>query len=91
MPRITVQLPSMLATLVGEDRISLEATTVAESLQALVELHPALRTRLFDERGALRRHVLCFHNEKNTRWLDSLDVAVADDDTIRIMQAVSGG
>ena len=91
MARITVQLPNLLAPIADADRIPLEANTVGGALQTLVELHPALRAHLFDESGSLRRHVLCFHNEKNTRWLDSLEVAVADDDTIRILQAVSGG
>ena len=73
MPRITVQLPSLLAPIVDTDRISIEASTVGGALQALVELHPTLRTHLFDESGSLRRHVLCFHNERNTRWLDALE------------------
>jgi molybdopterin converting factor small subunit len=35
--------------------------------------------------------VLCFHNRTNTRWLQSLDVPVAEGDTLTILQAVSGG
>ena len=40
---------------------------------------------------SLRQHVLCFHNETNTRWLDSMAVPLTDGDTITILQAVSGG
>jgi hypothetical protein len=39
----------------------------------------------------LRRHVLCFHNQENTRWFESLDRPVATGDVIMIIQAVSGG
>ena len=46
---------------------------------------------LFDETASLRPHVLCFHNETNTRWLDSMAVPLADGDTVTILQAVSGG
>lgn len=68
---------------------------------------PRLRPHLFNEAGELRRHVLCFHNGRNTRWLgcafreenavsrgdraDGWDTPVAEGDTILFMQAVSGG
>jgi molybdopterin converting factor small subunit len=92
MSRVTVELPSLLAPVVGgAASIPVEGGTLTEALAALVERHPALEVHLFDETGGLRRHVLCFHNDTNTRWLDSLDVPVADGDTITILQAVSGG
>jgi len=92
MSRVTVQLPSLLGPVVnGADSVGVEGGTVAEVLAALVAAHPALKVHLFDETGGFRRHVLCFHNDANTRWLDSLDVPVADGDTITILQAVSGG
>jgi len=43
------------------------------------------------EKGTFRQHVLCFHNQTNVRWLDELEVPLADGDTIAIHQAVSGG
>jgi molybdopterin converting factor small subunit len=92
MPEVTVHLPSLLGPVVnGAESIGVEGGTVAEALAALVEAHPALRVHLFDECGALRQHVLCFHNETNTRWMESLDLPVTDGDTITILQAVSGG
>jgi len=56
-----------------------------------VRRHPALQVHLFDESSRLRRHVLCFHNQENTRWFESLDRPVATGDVILIIQAVSGG
>jgi molybdopterin converting factor small subunit len=92
MSRVTVQLPSLLGPVVnGAASVGVEGDTVAEALAALVDSHPALEVHLFDETGSFRRHVLCFHNGTNTRWLESLDVPVADGDTITILQAVSGG
>ncbi len=92
MSKVTVHLPSLLGPIVnGAESISVEGGTVAEALAALVDRHPALQVHLFDERGGIRRHVLCFHNGTNTRWLKSLDAPVADGDTITILQAVSGG
>lgn len=87
-----MRLPRLLAGLVGDAvEVVVAAETLAGALEALVTRHPALGLHLFDESGALRRHVLCFHNEENTRWLPSLDRPVAPGDVITIMQAVSGG
>ena len=92
MPSVTVELPSLLAPVAGgAASVAVRGATITEALASLVERYPALDVHLFDETGRLRRHVLCFHNDTNTRWLDSLDVPVADGDTITILQAVSGG
>ena len=92
MASVTVELPSVLSQVVGgRDRVSVEAETLAGALRELVRELPALDVQLFDETGGFRKHVLCFHNGTNTRWLESLDRELADGDTIRLMQAVSGG
>lgn len=92
MPEVTVQLPSLLGPIVNGSRsVAVEAATVSEALSALVNRHPALSVHLFDDGGGIREHVLCFHNDVNTRWMGSLDVPVKEGDTISIIQAVSGG
>ncbi len=92
MPRVTVDLPSMLSRITGAPAaVSVEASTLRSALDAVVEQHPALASHLFDEQGVFREHVLCFHNQTNTRWLPSPDVAMSDGDTVTILQAVSGG
>ena len=92
MARVQIELPSLLVRFAqGLDTIDVEATTLAGALAALTDHHPELELHLFDECGSFRRHVLCFHNETNTRWLDSLAVPLEAGDTIRILQAVSGG
>ncbi len=92
MAQVSVRLPSLLSMLV-ESRSSyeLEATTVREALDALFRTEPALRVHIFSEDGELRPHVLCFLNERNTRWLEDLTAPTSDGDVITIMQAVSGG
>ncbi len=89
---VRIELPSLLHHAAdGEGSPCVEARTLRGALDALVGRHPRLRVHLFDERGAFRQHVLCFHNRTNTRWLESLDVPVAEGDTITFLQAVSGG
>lgn len=92
MSKVTVRLPSLLHPAAGGSaRVTVEAGTIDGALAALVKRHPALGVHLFDESGDLREHVLCFHNDTNTRWLESRQAPVADGDTITILQAVSGG
>lgn len=92
MARVEVQLPSVFEPIVGEARtVQVEGETLAGALAALVVDRPDLGVHLFDESGGFREHVLCFHNGTNTRWLESLEVPLADGDTLTIMQAVSGG
>ncbi|HEX6211451.1 MAG TPA: MoaD/ThiS family protein [Methylomirabilota bacterium] len=91
MPRVTIDLPSLLARVTGEQTLAVEADTLREALeQAFVQV-PTLRGHLFDESGTFRRHVLCFLNDVNSRWLDTLDRPLKDGDCITILQAVSGG
>ncbi len=92
VPRVHVELPSMLSAIVGAARCTpIEAKTLRGALEGIVARHGGLSVHLFDESGELRQHVLCYHNQTNSRWLPSLDVPLADGDTVTILQAVSGG
>ncbi len=92
MPNVTVDLPSLLVHLTdGRVSVPVEAASLRDALADLVRRCPSLEVHLFDETGGLRQHVLCFHNGTNSRWLDSMQVPIAEGDTITIIQAVSGG
>lgn len=92
MVRVTVRLPRLLAGLIGDvTAVTVEAATVEGALGELTRRHPALAVHLFDESGELRRHVLCYHNEENTRWRQTLATPLQPGDEITILQAVSGG
>ena len=92
MAEVTIELPSVLAPAVnGQRSFTAEAETLPAALAALFQLQPGLKVHLFDETETLREHVLCFHNQVNTRWMASPDVPLRDGDTITILQAVSGG
>jgi molybdopterin converting factor small subunit len=89
---VTVRIPTQLRTLSGgAAEVSVEAGTVAEALKALDTAHPGFAERLFDETGGLRRFVNVFLAEEDIRFLDGVDTAVTDGQTLSIVPAVAGG
>jgi molybdopterin converting factor small subunit len=64
---------------------------VAEVLKALDASHPGFAERLFDDKGSLRRFVNVFVDDEDIRFLQNLDTAVADRQTVSIVPAVAGG
>jgi MoaD family protein len=64
--------------------------TVKEVLDDLGRQYPAITQRLFD--GAqVRRFVNVYLNEEDIRYLDNLQTAVKDGDSVSIIPAVAGG
>ena len=91
-PSVTVSLPSLLEPVTGGVReLAASGSCLSEVFDDLLEREPRLKPHLVNEAGEFRRHVLCFHNGINTRWLEGWDTPVSDKDTILFMQAVSGG
>ena len=89
MADVRVTIPSMLATLVGGDRrFTVAGDDLGEVVEAMFARHPELRVHLLDEQGAVRPHVMFFHNDTG---LLSLEGPVGDGDTLTFLQAVSGG
>ena len=91
MASVTLVLPGMLRDVVGATTLRLRAATLAEALEEAYRREPTLRHHLCGADGSFRPHVLCFHNDENTRDLGTLDVPLRDGDRISIVQAISGG
>jgi molybdopterin converting factor small subunit len=89
---VTVRIPTQLRNLsANEAEVQVEASTVAEALKALEAAHPGFSERLFDETGGLRRFVNVFLADEDIRFLQGVDSAVAEGQTISIVPAVAGG
>jgi molybdopterin synthase sulfur carrier subunit len=71
----------------GEAEHELDGTTISELLRALERAHPALEGWVLDERGLIRQHVNVFVNGEQGRE----DTAVAPDDRVEVIPAISGG
>lgn len=92
MAKVTIELPSMLASVLGGvRRLEASGDTWPDALSDAFAKIPALKVHVYDETGHLRRHVLCFVNDVNTRFEDGNGPRLKDGDRITILQAVSGG
>ena len=89
---VTVRIPTQLRNLSGNAaEVQVEAGTVAEALKALDAAHPGFAERLFDESGSLRRFVNVFLADEDIRFMQGVDTAVSDGQTVSIVPAVAGG
>jgi molybdopterin synthase sulfur carrier subunit len=89
---VTVRIPTQLRSLsANAAEVQVEAGTVAEALKALEAAYPGFSERLFDETGGLRRFVNVFLADEDIRFLQGVDSAVTDGQTISIVPAVAGG
>lgn len=65
----------------------LDGATVLDLLRELERMHPATDGWILDERGHVRRHINVFVNGELVR----ADTAVAGDDRVDVLPAISGG
>jgi sulfur-carrier protein len=89
---VTVRIPTTLRPVSGgASQVSVSGTTLSEVLANLEVAHPGFRDRLMDESGALRKFVNVFVADDDVRFLDGLNTAVPDGETVSIIPAVAGG
>jgi sulfur-carrier protein len=94
---VVVRLPTVLRPFAGgAERVEVDVQAEAEPtvgavLATLEGDYPALRRRLTDEQGALRRHVNVFLGNDNVRDLDTLATRLKDGDELLVLPSVAGG
>lgn len=92
MAAVDVEITRLLAEVANTARRrTVEAATAAEALEALCVEVPALRVHVFDDDGAVRRHVNVFVCGEIAKAGGALERSLADGDEVAVMQAVSGG
>src|SRR5580658_6059491 len=76
----------------GKDAVEVNAATIAEALDVLVQTHPSLRKHLFTEEGKLRAFVNLYCNDEDVRYLPEKEqTAVSSSDTLSIIPSIAGG
>jgi len=85
---MNVLIPSPLLSYTKTNRVEAKGGTMAEVLLDLDRQFPGLRFRVIDELDRMRPHMRFFVNGKQVY---DLAVALKADDSIHIVQALSGG
>jgi molybdopterin converting factor small subunit len=85
---MNVLIPSALQSYTGAAEIEAAGDTLAELFEALDARYPGMRFRIIDEQDRFRRHMRCFVNGTQVH---DLGRALAADDEVIIIQALSGG
>ena len=89
---VRVRIPAPLRSVTsGESEVSVGASSVDGVLTELEALFPAIRQRLRDDEGALRRFVNLYVNGEDVRFLQGLQTGVKSGDEVSIIPAVAGG
>lgn len=92
---VTIRLPQALAADAGGAReLLLEvgaATSLREILDDVGRIAPAVRRRIQDETGGIRRFVNVFVGEDECRTLDGLDTSVPAGTVLYVIPSVAGG
>jgi sulfur-carrier protein len=83
-----VRVPSPLLSYTKEREIEADGATLAELLLDLDRRYPGIRFRMIDEQDSIRPHVRFFVNGEQV-W--DLATALAPQDELHIVQALSGG
>ena len=89
---VAVRIPTPLRRVTnGQDKVSVEGTTLNEIISSLDAEFPGIKERLCEEQGQLRNFVNVYINGEDVRFLEGLESATKSGDEISIVPAVAGG
>jgi len=89
---VRIRIPAPLRSVTdGEAELSVGAESVGQALTELESRYPAIRARLRDDEGTVRRFVNLYVNGEDVRFLQGLDTGVKAGDEVSIIPAVAGG
>jgi hypothetical protein len=89
---VRVHIPPVLRNLLGGKRtLEAEGATIAAVLLNIARDNPQLALHLFDENGAVRRHVLCIHSATVVRANDFATHAIKNGEEVILANALAGG
>lgn len=89
---ITVRIPTPMRKFTDEqETVAAVGATVREVMDDLLGKFPAMKERLCDDSGNLRRFVNVFLNDEDIRFQDGPRTKVKEGDEISIIPAIAGG
>ena len=87
----TVEFAPALTRHVACPPQSVDAKTLRTALEAAFGAAPSLKSYVLDEQGAVRKHVAVFVNAQMISNRTQLDVPLAPQDKVMVIQALTGG
>lgn len=88
----TFRIPPVLRPLTDEQvRIDADGATLGEALEQLFAAHPALRERMVELDGSLRRFVNVYVDDEDVRTLQGVDTPLAPRSSVIVLPAMAGG
>ena len=89
---VSVRVPTPLRKFTnGIDEVSVDGGTVRSLVENLDQKYPGIKERICDESGKIRRFVNVYVNGDDIRFLQNLETALKEGDTISIVPAIAGG
>jgi sulfur-carrier protein len=89
---VSVRVPTPLRKFTnGIDEVRVDGNTVRSLVENLDQKYPGIKERICDETGKIRRFVNVYVNGDDIRFLQNLETALKEGDTISIVPAIAGG
>lgn len=87
-----VRIPTPLRKFTGgQEEVPAAGATVRDVLDELERQHPGIKSRIYDEAGAIRKFINIFAGGEDIRYLQNLDTSLGDKDELSIIPAIAGG
>ncbi len=74
-----------------KDVVEVEASTVGEALEGLIDHYEPLRKQLLADDGTLRSYVNIYVNDEDIRYAQKENTPVSPKDVISIVPSIAGG
>ena len=89
---LRVRVPTPLRKFTkGADEVTAQGNNVRAMVEDLERNFPGIKERICDETGKIRRFVNVYVNGDDIRFLQNLDTALKEGDSISIVPAIAGG
>ena len=75
----------------GADEVDAQGDTIKALVDDLEQNYPGIKERICDDTGKVRRFVNVYVNGDDIRFLQNLETAVSNGDSISIVPAIAGG
>jgi molybdopterin synthase sulfur carrier subunit len=89
---VRVRVPTPLRKFTqGADEVNAHGGDIKALVEDLEKNYPGIKERICDENGKVRRFVNVYVNGDDIRFLQNLETALKEGDSISIVPAIAGG